>query len=391
MKQEIITYLSTIKDDINNITKYLYDHPEESFCEHNAYNYIINLLKDKNFKVTENLLEIPTSFMAEYGNRHPKICYICEYDSPYQKGHKSHILGSNLISSISIGAALSLSTVVEKIGGTVILLGCPGEYINGSKVAMVKQGIFEDIDAVLMAQPHTITAEVRTSPATLPLEITYSCNEESGCTEKSTYNAFDACIFTLNSINTLIKGFSNNCSIDTVSIKGDSMPCIPPNTVETNLYIKGPNLEIIEEISEKIKRVVASSRDLMNINSNVTLHEVPYKNFISNKTLSRIFAHNLKESGIIDDGKILDIPYGLSLGNVSHIIPCIRPYVSMVEDKNVQYGTDDFADASLSSYAQDRVLKTAQALAITGVDLIEKDSLLGEAKMELHKSLNKKC
>lgn len=390
MKQEIITYLSTIKDDINNITKYLYEHSEESFCEHEAYNYIISLLKSKDFKVTENLLEIPTSFMAEYGNGHPKICYICEYDSQYKKGHKSPILGSNLISSISIGAALGLSKVINKIGGSVILLGCPGEYVNGSKVAMVKQGIFEDIDTVLMAQPHTITAEVCTSPATLPLEITYSCNKDCGCTEKSPFDAFDACIFTLNSINTLVKSFSNNCSIDTVSIKGSSMPCIPPNTVETNFYIKGPNLEIVEELVEKIKRVAASSKDLMNISSTVALHEVPYENFISNKILNRIFAHNLKESGIIDDGKTIDIPYGLSLGNVSHIIPCIRPYISMVEDNNIQYGTDAFADATLSPYAQDRVLKAAQALALTGVDLIEKDSLLGEAKIELHKSLNKK-
>ncbi|MCY6354797.1 M20 family peptidase [Clostridium sp. ZS2-4] len=391
MKQEIITYLSTIKEDINNITKYLYEHPEESFCEHKSYNYIISLLNNKGFKVTENFLEIPTSFMAEYGNGHPKICYICEYDSPYKKGHKSHILGSNLISSISIGAALSLSNVVEKLGGTVIVLGCPGEYINGSKVAMVKQGIFEDIDAVLMAQPHTVTGEVCSSPATLPLEITYSCNKDSGCTKKSTYDAFDACIFTLNSINTLVKGFSNNCSIDMVSIKGDSMPCIPSNTVKTSFYIKASCLKIAEEIAEKIKRIAASSKDLMNIDSTVTLHEVPYENFISNKILTRIFAHNLKESGIIDDAKIIDIPYGLSFGNISHIIPCIRPYISIVEDENIQYGTEGFADATLSSYAEDRVLKTVQALAITGLDLIEKDSLLAEAKMELHKSLNKKC
>ncbi|NLM35097.1 MAG: M20 family metallopeptidase, partial [Clostridiales bacterium] len=33
MKQEIISYLNSIKDEIYNITKFLYDNPEESYKE----------------------------------------------------------------------------------------------------------------------------------------------------------------------------------------------------------------------------------------------------------------------------------------------------------------------------------------------------------------------
>ena len=149
MRQEIITYLSTIEEDIKNISNYLYQYPEQSFCEHKAYDYIINILKNKEFEVTENILDIPTSFIAKYGEGHPKICYICQYDCPCTKGH---ILGTNLVSSMSIGAALCLSKVIPKTGGSVTVLGCPGEVSSGSLIAMQKQGLLSDFVGINLSQ-----------------------------------------------------------------------------------------------------------------------------------------------------------------------------------------------------------------------------------------------
>ncbi|WMJ79993.1 M20 family peptidase [Clostridium sp. MB40-C1] len=382
MKQEIITYLSTLKEEIKNISYYLYQYPEQSFCEHKSYDFIVNFLKNKQFEVIENILDIPTSFIAKYGNGHPKICYICEYDSPCTQGH---VLGTNLVSAISIGAALGLSKVIPKTGGTVILLGCPGEVSNGSLIAMTRQKLLDDVDAVLMVRPHTTTAQICSSPAVLPLKINYCCNENEGCNKNSVYSAFDACIFTLNVINTLVKGFSKDCSIDLVSIKGSTAPCVLPNNVETSFSIKAPNLDMAEKISDKIKATINISKDLMNITSSISLCEIPSENFISNNTLGRIFAHNLKEIGIIDDIQTINIPSRLNMGSLSHNIPCICFYISILDNESIQYSSENFAEKTISDFAQDRVIKTAQALAITGLDLIEKDSLLLECKKEQNK------
>lgn len=377
MRQEIITYLSTIEEDIKNISNYLYQYPEQSFCEHKAYDYIINILKNKEFEVTENILDIPTSFIAKYGEGHPKICYICQYDCPCTKGH---ILGTNLVSSMSIGAALCLSKVIPKTGGSVTVLGCPGEVSSGSLIAMQKQGLLSDFDAILMAKPHTTTAEILSAPATLPLQVNYSCNKEEGCTENSTYNSFDACIFTLNAINTLVKGFSQDCSIDLVSIKGNTSPCILPNTVETSFCIKAPTLDIADNIYQRINTIINLSKDLMNIDASISLSEVPCEHFKSNTTINRIFAHNLRESGIIDDKQSIDIPSKLSLGTLSDNIPCMCFYIGITNDELTTYASERFSEATISQFAQDRVLKVIQALAVTGLDLIESDSLLREAK-----------
>src|SRR3712207_1922897 len=111
MKQEIIKHIISMENDLFNISKYLYENPEESFCEHKAHDYLINILKQNNFEIKEKFLDIPTAFMAKFGDGHPKICYICEYDCGCKKGH---IVGSNLVSSMSIGAAIGLSKVIPK-------------------------------------------------------------------------------------------------------------------------------------------------------------------------------------------------------------------------------------------------------------------------------------
>ncbi len=139
MKQEIISYISSIKEDIYNLSTYLYTNPETSYKEYKGCSYIINMLKAHDFEIQENYCNIPTSFYAQYGSGHPKICYICKYTSTENVGH---IFGNNVNASISIAAALGLSKVISKSGGSVILVGCPGEYTNGVRINFNKRKMF---------------------------------------------------------------------------------------------------------------------------------------------------------------------------------------------------------------------------------------------------------
>lgn len=381
MKQEIITYLSTLKDDIKNISHYLYNHPEQSFCEEKSYSYIVNLLKNKGFQVKERVLDIPNSFIAQYGTGHPKICYICKYDSPCSAGH---ILGTNLVPSMSLGASLGLSKVIPKVGGSVIVLGCPGEFSNGSLVSMAKAGVFEDLDCTLMAVPHCNTFGVSSSKGIIPVKLTCSMKDNINSIPLS----YDTCIFILNSINTLIKEDSTNCSLSTICINDSTTPCILPNTMEMSFYIKGDTIKLAENMIQKIKKLLHSLEDVINLNYTFNLQEVPCKNFLMNSTLNRLFAHNLKESGIIDNSAPLGVPYKINFGSVSHIVPCLYYFISIVDDKKIQYASEKFKESTLSHYAEDIVFKTCVSLALTGLDLIQKPSLISEAKLELK---NKKC
>ncbi|GAA0728825.1 M20 family peptidase [Clostridium malenominatum] len=386
MKQEIITSLSLLDKEIFNISKYIYDNPEKSFHEYKCSNYLINILKKYNFNVIENFINMPTAFYAQYGNSHPKICFVCEYDSADGLGH---ITGHNLISSISIGAALSLIKAIDKIGGSIIVIGCPGESIGSSKVTMAKQGVFKDIDVVLMAHPDTITAESGSSSALIPLEIKYTSENGVSFRPISSYSALDAGLLTFNTINALSKGFDSTTSINGIIVNGGTSPSLLPSSWTGRFYIRGAHMGYIEQIEKKVRELVKFISSFLEVYGEVSLYELPYEELITNSTLSRIFSHNLKESGLIQIAPPKHTLSSLSLGSVSHIVPSIHPYISIIEDDSIKYSSAEFAMATISQFAHEKVLKTAQALAVTALDLINKETLLNEVKLEFNKNIKK--
>ena len=378
MRQEVISYLSTEKEDLFNLCKFLHDNPEDSYKEYDACKYICNFLRDRDFDVREKFLDLDTAFYAKKGNGYPKICFLCEYDAIKSKG--GHITGHNLLTTISITSALGLSKVIEKSGGTVILIGCPGEYLGGTKSTYVRQGIFDDIDVVLTAHPDIVTSESGTSKAIIPLKVTFKGHDGLSFLDFDSFTSLDGTMLTFNVINALSKGFCKKANIHTILSQGGVTPLLRPVESEGKLYIRAESTKTAKCIENKIRNLVACISDTMNLESCVELYEPPNEELLSNQILNRLYSHNLKENGIINIGKPRDIDAGLSLGTVSHKVPCIHPYINIVDNVNIDYGTKEFADATISSFAQEQALSASYALISTALDLIESDFLLSEVK-----------
>lgn len=385
MKQKIITYLDIIKDEVYSLSKFLYSHPEASFKEYNACNYILTLLKNYNFQLKNEFCNIPTAFYAEYGSGYPRICYICNYDaSPLG----CHATGHNLISSMSYAAAVSLSKVLDKTSGTIILLGCPGEALSGSIVTMAKQGVFKNIDAVLMAHPDIKTYQSGKSMAIIPLKFTYSNTKSPEFNNIQSWSPLNAVLHTLNSFNLLTTNSSvESFNIDRVHIDSTLDPYSSPYSVSCQFYIRSNKMETCTKVEKVVRQTFENTRSIMNLEGDICLHELPYNEILTNLSLSRLFSHNLKESGIINIDEPKNSISGLGIGIVSHLVPCIQPYISIVQDPSIKYSTLEFAKATISSFAINQVMKASQALALTGLDLIQNDILLTEAKKELYKNI----
>jgi len=380
MKQEIISYISSIKNDIYNLSKYLYDNPETSYKEYKACSYIINLLKNHNFKVQENYCNIPTSFYAEYGSGHPKICYICKYTATDNVGH---IFGNNVNASISTAAALGLSKVMSKSGGTVILLGCPGGYSNGAELTLTKEKCFEDMDIIIAPHSDINNAESGTSMATIPIKIKYK-QDINGKNEKlANFSSLDFYLFIFNVLSQLLKNLNNSCFMDNISINNAS--CCPNSTSksEARIYLTANKLPEAKLLEQTIMDFTKFMSNTMNMTADISLFELPSQELLTNKSLSRIFTHNLKECGIINISPCKNAIYGLGIGSISHITPCIYPSIAITENSKVCCPSQEFALETQSDLCKNNTIKAAMALAITGLDIIENQNLLKEITVEL--------
>lgn len=382
MKKQIIHCLEKHKEDIRKLNNYLYNNPEESYKEYNSYNYICDFLTQHNFNITKEFLDLKTSFYAFKGEGYPKVCFLCEYDAIPNEGH---LTGHNLLTSTSIAAALSLSSILSQIGGTVIIIGCPGEYLGGTKSIMVKQGIFDDIDIVLSAHPDTITSESGSSSAIIPLSIKFLGNSGLSFLNKGSYTSLDGILLTFNILNSLLKGFPEDVEINSILSNGGFTPLLLPLESEAKFYIRGKEMDMAKIAESKLKEIIIYVSKLIRVQYSICLYEPENEELITNRTLNRLFSHNLKENGIINISGPRDVHSGLSLGVVSKKVPCIHPYISIVSDNTIKYGTKDFASATITDYAFNEAMKSALALAYTGYDIIKNDTLLLEVKSEFYK------
>ncbi len=378
MKQEIINTIDGYSKEIFEISDYIFKTPEPSYKEVKASRIIIDFLKKQGFKVQEDYLSISTAFCATYGEGHPKLCTICEYDAV--SGH-GHITGHNLLTAISLMASLGIKKALDRLSGSITILGCPGEYLGGAKVTMAKQGIFDEMDVVLMAHPDIETSESGTSKALTPLAISYCGNENLSFLKEEGCTPLDGMLLTFNIINTLNKAFPKGLSIEGVLSKGGVTPLLSPGEVEGKFYIRGDNSALAALGEAELRDTAAFVEKKLSLKAALSLYSPPYEELLTNITLSRLFSHNLKECGIIDIKDFKDINAGLSLGTVSHKVPCIHPYIGITEAP-VPYGSEEFAAATLTSYAKDRAQKAASALALTGLDLLQNENLLCEVKSE---------
>lgn len=386
MKHEIISFLSTCQDDIRNLATYLYENPETSYNEYNSSKYICDMLKKYNFNITEKFLEIDNSFFAEKGSGYPKICFLCEYDAIEDDGH---ITGHNLVTTTSVAAAIALGSIIDKTGGTAIIIGCPGEYLGGTKGTMVRQGVFEDIDVVMVAHPDTETCESGSSSAIIPLGLTFIGNKGLSFLNKKAYTPLDAALLTLNILESIKKGLPDNLEISSIISNGGYTPLLLPSKSEIKFYIRAMNTELAELGDNKIHTIAHHVSELTDIQHKFFLYECPNQELITNRTLNRLFSHNLKENGIIHINPPKNIYAGLSLGDVSHKVPSIHPYISILDDshKDVKYGSLEFAENTVSEFAIKQCIIAATSLADTALDLIENEKLLQEVKTEFYETI----
>ncbi|MCM1992032.1 hypothetical protein [Oceanirhabdus seepicola] len=379
MKQKVVSFLSTVKKDIFDVNKFIYNNPEKSYEENNCLNFLTNTLEKFNYKIQKNYCSIPTSFCGELGNGHPKICLICKYSV---SENNAHITGVNASTTMSIGAAIGLSKIMTEIpSGTIYVIGCPGNDITGAEMTMANQGCFEDMDIIISPKAYNKNVINVTSACITPLKINFS--SEKAIEGYANTITMDALNITCNSLNALIKNLCNRCDINIVSLKGEKNPYTFPACSEGHLYIRTKFSSQCNDVEKKIRNYAKSVGDFLNLDSEVDIDETPCKELVSVHKLNRLFESNLKEKGIINFEDSLYESQGLSIGALSHTTPCIVPLISLCEEKNITaFPSKEFGDASISEYAEQQIMNGIEATTSTIIDLFERSDLLQEITNE---------
>ncbi len=380
-KKTILNNVDIIADEIIDISRKLKENPEIGFKEYKAQKWLTEYLENKNFNVEKSIAGLETSFVARYvcGKGGPKIAFLCEYDALPEIGHGC---GHNLIAPSSIGAAVALSTI-ENLSAELLVIGCPGEENGGGKVILTEKGVFNDVDIAMMVHPATVNLAYSTSLALDAIEFTFKGRtaHASSMPEKG-INALDSAIFLFNGLNALRQHLKDDVRIHGIISEGGHAPNVVPDKAIAKFYFRAKERSYLDETVEKAYNVARGAALMTGAEVTWRNFELSNDNLRPNRRLAQVFEENLKKIGINDILPPQDGGGSTDMGNVSHVVPAIHPYIAIGEENEFISHSREFADATVAPRGQQELINAAKSMALTAFDVASDKELLEEIKKE---------
>lgn len=384
LKEKLKAELEIRRSELVRLSSDIHDNPELGFQEVKAVSWLSNYLENNGFCVEKGVAGLATAFQATYGEGKPKIAVLAEYDALPGIGHGC---GHNIIAASAVGAGVASKIVVDNLGGSIIVLGTPGEETFGSKIDMIKAGIFDDVDVAMMVHPSVLNMAIYRTLACLPLEVEFFGKAVHAAIHPAEgVNALEAIILAFNSINSLRQHIKEQARIHGIITNGGEAPNVVPAYSAAKFIIRAPDYAYLEELQGKVLNCFKGASSASGARLKYRWGEKVYAPIKNNVAMARLFSDNLESLG-----RKLDIfdsrsPFGSSdMGNVSEVVPSIHPMVAIASHP-VSLHSTEFASAAASEAGYQGLLDAAKAMAMTVVDIIGRPGVLEKIKQEFRSS-----
>ncbi|ART76566.1 amidohydrolase [Sutcliffiella horikoshii] len=387
MKQILIDFLDSHKNDFFEISTYIGENPELGHEEFKSAKVLSDKLSEHGFEVELGTCGLATAFEAAFdsGKPGPTIGFMCEYDALPEIGHAC---GHNLIGTMGIAAGIATSKVIKETGGKVIVYGTPAEETKGGKVTMAEQGVFDKLDVAMMVHPLHSYVKSGSSLAMDAIQFEFfgkpahaAANPEKGI------NALDAVIQTFNGINALRQHVTSDTRIHGIIPEGGKAANVVPDYAVAQFYVRAKTRSYVNELVEKVKSIAEGAAMMTGATMKMSNYELSYDNMVTNETLSDIFTEQLVSLGV-DSSEIVENRDGsgsLDMGNVSLVVPSIHPYIKICNELYSCH-TTEFRDAAMSAQGKEAMILGSKAMATTAYELLTKQELLVKIKEEFEKA-----
>lgn len=379
IKTEILKTIDGLKQRLFSLSCDFYHNPETGLKEFKTSAACMDILREFDFKVDKDVADMKTAFKATFGNGRPAISLLVEMDALPDIGHGC---GHNISGAASIGAAIAVSKVIPKIGGSIVALGTPAEEIGVGKIAMIKAGLFNGLDAAMMAHPSSKRMVSRVFLGLIRLNLYFKGKpSHAAAYPEEGINALDAVIQTFNSISALRQQLRSDVRVHGIITDGGVAPNIIPEKTSASFYVRAKDLEELYSVKEKVlncaRGAALATGCLLTVEEGADMN-APMN---INKALADICRKQMQFLSLEEDDFPMDKNAGSSdIGNVSQVLPTIHPHILLRRGINIH--TREFADATITEDGKNAIMEGAKCLALTAVELIMDKEALEKVKTD---------
>lgn len=453
MKNHFIkSYLAENKATFERISEYVFNHPETRFEEYKSAEYLASECEKAGFSVERNAGNIETAFVATFGSGYPVIGFLGEFDALSGLGQVpnkpnsvptelniGHGCGHNLLGTGAFAAACAAKKYLEEnnLTGTVKFFGCPGEEGGSGKTFMVREGVFDGVDAALTWHPSPANAIMSLS-SLANYQVYFRFKGVSSHAANSPHlgrSALDAVELMNVGVNYLREHIVPEARIHyAVTNTGGISPNVVQADAEVLYLIRAPKVQQVDAIYKRVCKIAEGAALMTETDLSIEFDKA-CSNYIPNRSLEKLLYDSLLEAGTekpgeeevafarelwstLSDGEkenYLDLMKGFGYaGNGSELegkflSEGISPYVASNE---VLAGSTDVSDVSwvvptaqltaatsalgtplhtwqmttqgISSFAHKGMLRAAESMALTALQLFEDEDKLEAVKHEFN-------
>jgi amidohydrolase len=355
----------------------IHANPEIGFHEVKAAGWLAEHLEENDFAVARAVYDLPTAFEARYGNGRPAIGFLAEYDALPEIGHAC---GHNLICTASVGAALGAKKAVDQIGGSIMVIGTPAEELYGGKAIMAARGAFRDLDAAMLVHPDNSDIATAQALACQTLEVEFiGRSAHPAARPEAGINALEAMLLSFAAINSLRQHIRSSARIHGIITDGGQAANVVPAHSAGTFLVRARDDDYLDELKERVLNCFIGGATATGAKLNYKWDEVRYATMRNNMPMARLYQQNmrpLKRNPLLTETR--QASGSTDMGNVSHLVPSIQPYVAV--GRGVLIHSAEFAAAAASEDGMRGMLDAAKAMAMTAVDLLADPAIMNKVR-----------
>ena len=268
-KEAAMVALSNAYEADKKTALQIWEYAEVGYKEVKSAALHIQHLKDAGFSVETGVAGIPTAFVATYGTGSPAIGILAEYDAlpginqsasperdPIVGKNAGHACGHHLFGTASVSAGIAIKELMAagKLKGTIKVYGTPAEEGGSGKVFLVREGLFNNLDAIIHWHPDDVNAITTTSAlANKSAKFKfYGISAHAAAAPDQGRSALDAVEAMDNMVNMMREHIPQETRIHYVITNGGKAPNVIPDFAEVYYYVRHPKRKDVVEIFDRV-------------------------------------------------------------------------------------------------------------------------------------------
>lgn len=313
-KQVAVDWVNENEKMLIDVHDKIWNWAEVGLQEFKTGKLLADTLEMNGFKLERGVADMPTAFVATYGTGEPVIGIMGELDSlpglsqkavphrePVSEGQPGHGCGHHGYATAALGGALAVKAAIdtESLRGTVKCFGCPAEETLVGKVFMVRDGVFNGVDACLGHHPGSMnTVRLGSGNAMNSVKFEFfGVPAHAGSSPERGRSAQDAVELMNVGVNYMREHVVQETRIHYVVEEAGHEPNVVPAYARVWYYMRAPTRALVSEYYNWLLEI-ANAADMMARTTHKVRFLTGVHNGISNPPLAELIVSNMREVGV---------------------------------------------------------------------------------------------